>query len=59
MVLASGGRTDTPFGPDLMASLASRMPAGRAEPFPALGHFGPLEDPAAIASSIRRAFSGS
>jgi pimeloyl-ACP methyl ester carboxylesterase len=56
VVLASGGRTDTPFGPDLMASLAERLPAGRAEPFHDLGHFGPLEDPTAIAASIRRAF---
>jgi pimeloyl-ACP methyl ester carboxylesterase len=58
VVLASGGRTDTPFGPDLMATLAARLPAGRAEPFPDLGHFGPLEDPTAIAASIRRAFLG-
>ncbi len=57
VVLASGGRTDTPFGPDLMAALAPRMPDARAEPFPELGHFGPLEDPAAIAASIARAFS--
>ena len=57
VVLASGGRTDTPFGPDLMASLAPRMVDGRAEPFPSLGHFGPLEDPPAIAASIRRAFT--
>lgn len=57
VVLASGGRTDTMFGPDLMARLAERLPAGRAEPFPDLGHFGPLEDPGAVASSIRRAFA--
>ena len=57
VVLASGGRTDTPFGPDLMATLATRLVAGRAEPFPSLGHFGPLEDPSAIAASIRGAFS--
>ena len=56
VVLASGGRTDTPFGPDLMEQLAERLPAGRTEPFPDLGHFGPLQDPAAIAASIRRAF---
>lgn len=55
--LASGGRTDTPFGPDLMERLAERIPHGRTEPFPGLGHFGPLEDPATIAASIRRAFS--
>ena len=57
VVFASGGRTDTPFGPDLMAVLAERVPAGRAEPFPELGHFGPLQDPEAIAASIRAAFA--
>lgn len=57
VVLASGGRTDTPFGPDLMASMVERLVDGRAEPFPSLGHFGPLQDPAAIAASIRDAFS--
>ena len=56
VVLASGGRTDTPFGPDLMEQLAERIPGGRAEPFPSLGHYGPLQEPATIASSIRRAF---
>ena len=59
VVLASGGTTDTPFGPDLMAQLATRLPDGRAEPFPELGHFGPLQDPAAVADSIRRAFGPS
>ena len=56
VVLASGARTNTPFGPELMESLVERLPDGRTEPFDALGHFGPLEDPAAIAASIRRAF---
>ncbi len=58
VVLAAGGRTDTPFGPDLMARLAEVLPDGRAEPFPDLGHFGPLEDPEAIAASIESAFAG-
>lgn len=53
VVLASGRLTDTPFGPDLMAALAERMPSARAEPFESLGHFGPLEDPGAVAASIR------
>jgi len=57
VVLASGGRTDTPFGPGLMDQLADRIPGGRAEPFPDLGHFGPLQEPATVAASIRRAFT--
>lgn len=57
VVLASGGRTDTPFGFGLMEQLAERIPAGRTERFPDLGHFGPLQQPAAIAASIRRAFA--
>jgi len=56
VVLASGGQTDTPFGPALMAQLAERITAGRAEPFAHLGHFGPLQEPATIAESIRRSF---
>lgn len=57
VILASGGQTDTPFGPALMDELATRIPNGRAEPFPDLGHFGPLQDPPAIAASIRAAFT--
>ena len=33
--------------------VADRLPHGRVTPFPALGHFGPLEDPLAIAAAIR------
>ncbi len=57
VVLASGATTDTPFGPALMAELAGGMPSARAEPFADLGHFGPMQDPASVASSIRRAFA--
>jgi pimeloyl-ACP methyl ester carboxylesterase len=57
VVFASGRRTDTPFGPDLLESLIGSVPQGRTEVFEDLGHFGPLQDPAAIAASIRRAFS--
>lgn len=57
VTLAASGRTDTPFGPAYQATLAERMPRARFETFDDLGHFGPLEDPAGIAESIRRAFS--
>jgi pimeloyl-ACP methyl ester carboxylesterase len=58
VVFASGGQTDTPFGPTLLARLAEVVPDGRAEVFDDLGHFGPLQDPDAIAASIRRAVLG-
>lgn len=57
VVLASGGRTDTPFGPDLMDRLVVDLADGTTEPFPDLGHFGPLQDPERIATAIRAAFS--
>jgi pimeloyl-ACP methyl ester carboxylesterase len=57
VVFASGAHTDTPFGPDLLGRLVEGMPQARAEVFDDLGHFGPLQDPPAIAASIRRAFS--
>ena len=52
-----GGRTDTPFSGDLLRRLAAELPQGRVEVFEELGHFGPLQDPPAIAASIRRAFT--
>ena len=55
VTFVSGGRTDTPFGDELLRRLAEHLPNGRVEVFPELGHFGPLQDPAAIAASIRRA----
>jgi pimeloyl-ACP methyl ester carboxylesterase len=57
VTFVSGGRTDTPFGDDLLRRLAEQLPDGRVEVFPELGHFGPLQDPAAIAASIRRALT--
>ena len=57
VTFVSGGRTDTPFSGELLRRLAASLPDGRVEVFDELGHFGPLQDPAAIAQSIRRAFS--
>ena len=56
VTFVSGGRTDTPFGDSLLRRLAADLPDGRVEVFDELGHFGPLQDPAAVAASIRRAF---
>jgi len=49
------GRDDG-LGPAAMAPrIAAELPLGRLEEHPELGHFGPLEDPAAMAASIRSA----
>ena len=55
VMLASGAETDA-LGPSIIASLAARLPRARTEVLPGLGHFGPLEDPAAVAASVRRFF---
>ena len=57
VVFASGGRTDTPFNEALLSRAASSMASARTEVFDGLGHFGPMQDPAAVAASIRRAFA--
>ena len=47
------------FGPAAFAGpIADALPQGHLQSFPDLGHFGPLEDPAAIALGIRQAFAG-
>jgi pimeloyl-ACP methyl ester carboxylesterase len=47
---------EAPFSPATFARrIVERLPDGALDPHPELGHFGPLEDPAAIASSIRSA----
>ena len=49
---ACGERTDA-MGPAAVEAMAERTPHGRALVLPGLGHFGPLEDPAAVAETIR------
>lgn len=56
VVFAAGGRTTTPFGAEHLAELARGMRDAGVETFPELGHFGPMEDPASVAASIRRHF---
>ncbi len=54
-VAVAVGRGEGTFSPaDFAAPAAERLPAGVLEPHPDLGHFGPLEDPAAMAGSLRR-----
>ncbi len=49
---------DAPFTPASFApAIVERLPHGRLEQHPDLGHFGPLEDPAAIAAAIRAALT--
>jgi pimeloyl-ACP methyl ester carboxylesterase len=58
-VLLAGGSESDAFGSVIRAAVASRLPDARTELLPGIGHFGPLEDPAAVARSIRRFFTGS
>ena len=58
VTVARGGRAD--FGPAAVAQPVSEaLPDGRLEVFEALGHFGPLEDPAAVAEAAERALQRS
>jgi pimeloyl-ACP methyl ester carboxylesterase len=50
--LACGSETDS-FGPELLEALARRLRTSRIVVLPGLGHFGPLEDPAAVAESVK------
>lgn len=54
VTVACGSLSDT-FGPPVAALQASQLRRGRTEAFEGLGHFGPLEDPAAVAEAVRRA----
>ncbi|MGI9032709.1 MAG: alpha/beta fold hydrolase [Acidimicrobiales bacterium] len=55
VLLASGADTDA-VGASSVDVLARRLPAARTEVIPGVGHFGPLEDPAAVAASVRAFF---
>lgn len=56
VTLARGGRSEA-FTADRADAVAARLPRVRTEEHPNLGHLGPLEDPGAIAASIRRALA--
>jgi pimeloyl-ACP methyl ester carboxylesterase len=51
VTLACGEHTDA-FGPSLLALLAARLAGAEQVVLDGLGHFGPLEDPAAVAGSL-------
>jgi pimeloyl-ACP methyl ester carboxylesterase len=57
VTLARGGRSEA-FTRDREAAIADRLPRVRCEEHASLGHLGPLEDPGAVAGSIRRALTG-
>lgn len=57
VMLAAGEGTDA-FGPALVQSLAARLPDVNTEVVPGVGHLGPLEDPGAVAASVRQFFAG-
>ena len=48
------GWTPATFGP----AIVDALPNGRLEVHPSLGHFGPLQDPVAIAGSVIAALHG-
>ena len=56
VTLACGADSDA-FGPDAIEAMAARLPHGRTEAHPGLSHFGPLEDPAAVADRVTAAFA--
>jgi pimeloyl-ACP methyl ester carboxylesterase len=57
VVVARGA--DTAAGPAMVApAIADRLPGGRLEEHPELGHFGPLAEPAGVARSIRAMAAG-
>lgn len=51
VVLACGADTDR-IGPDFLERYTERLERAEAVVLPRLGHFGPLEDPAAVAGSV-------
>ena len=55
-VTVAVGATE-PGPADFAPRVAEQLPRGRLLRFEDLGHFGPLEDPARIASSILDAFA--
>lgn len=53
VVVAAGGRSDA-ITPERAQPIVEALPDGRLAVFPRLGHFGPLEDPQAVAEVVLR-----
>jgi pimeloyl-ACP methyl ester carboxylesterase len=45
-------------GADLARMQAERVPVGRVEVVPGVGHFGPMEDPPQVAGAVAAALLG-
>jgi pimeloyl-ACP methyl ester carboxylesterase len=58
-VVIACGEASHSVGPELATQLVDRLPHARLEVFAGLGHFGPMQDPAAIAASILCPFTSS
>ncbi len=58
VTLACGAETDA-IGPDVLELFAVRLPGAEVEVFPGMGHFGPMEDPDALARSVKSAMDSS
>ena len=58
VTVACGGPGAT-ITAEMAGQLADRLAGGTVDVFDQLGHFGPLEDPAAVAAALRRDLSGS
>lgn len=56
-VLLAHGEGTEGFGPALIGAQAARLADVRTEVVPGVGHLGPLEDPGAVAASVRRFFT--
>ncbi len=56
VALACGAGTDA-IGPDALERFGRRLPESTVEVFSGLGHFGPLQDPGAVARSVAAALS--
>ena len=56
VTVAYGERT-TAMGAAVCEPVAARLPAARLEVLPGLTHFGPLEDPEAVAQAVLQAFA--
>ncbi|HUY63608.1 MAG TPA: alpha/beta hydrolase [Acidimicrobiales bacterium] len=56
VTLACGADTDA-FGPSFLDLFAARLAPVEQVVLPGLGHFGPLEDPSAVARSVRRSLA--
>jgi pimeloyl-ACP methyl ester carboxylesterase len=52
------GQHSRAFGAEVAPALAARLPDARVEELPGLGHYGPMEDPDAVAAAVVRAFAG-